>query len=688
VAGTTARKGSNIRDRPHRVATIMMYPDTLTTISKEQLEGLVTELATIPPAGEDKQSNATGQVKPNFARKENASKIPQFDPKEYAEDHGLEVIEVKEAKFGTLAILKNCPFNDEHGENGEVFIGRHKSGARMFKCQHDSCSDNGWGELKALLGDESSILTFDDVTNKIGEGDDIKWIFSPERASKAVIANILLAMTENGNDVYYYTEDGIWKNQAVELAIDPALCEAAGDMIDARALKETVRRVKSSLLARPVKFNPKPYLFPTLDGVVDLETGEFRELRPDDYMTFRYNAAWNCPGADYELYLWFLCSSLEDPRDVITLIDAKTSIGIRKAMGDIFLLFGGGNNGKLVFEDTVKSMYTKSRGAFTDLKEIKESRFAQGFVDGKDYWIVSEIATIKDVMSVLKKRATGDTGSHDRKYSVDPITSDAWEVFIGDANKDKAYDFADNSHGRKRRTVITNFPYKFGFTANLRPEDKGLPSKLTTLESLSGDARIVWARAKTLIETGRTYRRKTIEEQEDEQARRLHSVPNFIDDCLSQYAADAPNKTDLTAADAYAEYEKYCDLYKVTEPFTPAYLGKAICNKFKIESVASNSVRRYPGIYMAKTAQQSFDDKKMRKEETIETSVEEKIKLALDSWAGDNPVLKDVIKKIQDMYEYINDDICKTNPSHITYKEYKLEKLGEEWAKSTVTGVQ
>ena len=69
-----------------------------------------------------------------------------------------------------------------------------------------------------------------------------------------------------------------------------------------------------------------------------------------------------------------------------------------------------------------------NRGAFVDLEDLKESLFAAGSVDDKDYWIVTEITTIKEVMSKLKARATGDPRDHQVKYAVNPKRSIAHET--------------------------------------------------------------------------------------------------------------------------------------------------------------------------------------------------------------------------------------------------------------------
>ncbi len=674
IYGTIAKKGSNVSDRPHRTSKLLEYPDALETVSMDQLKSLVTEFETTPPKSESPIAQKLTPTSPKSYRPQKKIRriSEMFDPEKYAKDHGLAVTGTKIAKYGYLAMLGECPFDKTHGGNNETCLGRNSKGYPFFKCLHESCKDNHWRELKALLdpNEPQPALFFEDVAIDTGNDDHPDIVFSPELASKAVLENIPLAMTDHGKDIYYY-DSGIWKDQGVEIAIDPALCEAAGDMIKVYPLKETVRRIESNLLARPVKFNPNPYLFPTSDGVVDLETGQSREIKPEDYVTFRYNAAYNHPNPDYRHFIWFLCSSLADPRDVLMMLDYLVSVGIRIPLDSVFLLFGSGNNGKLVYETVVRNLYTMDRGAFIDLKEMQESHFAAGNVDGKDYWIGTETTSIKDVTAMLKARATGDPRDHDVKYAVKPKREIAHEKPLFDANKDDAFDFKDNTHGRKRRFVVVIFPYQFGYTSDLRPQDVNLKEKLATPEVLSGLLQIIVGRAPALIKTKKIYRRKSIDEQEAELEHRQWSLSKFCDECLSkEILKTLPGKTDKVLINdvAYNEYKKYCQLYTVTEPSKKIPFGKYVCKKFNIESKPVNSKITYPGLYLVKTAQEAYETNKAEIGVSTNTATEgTKIENALKEWAGGNPVLISVTETITEMFEYIGN--C-SQPTDITYENY------------------
>lgn len=147
--GTVARKGSNVPNRPHRVARLLDVPEgvgyaNVEVVTKEQLDALA---ATLPKVDHTKDKSS-GKTQGNTTS--------NFDPAKYAEEHGATVLKVKpwtDLSGGKwdLAILKECPFDPTHNR-GEVYIGLRSDGARSFSCKHDHCAGNDWQALKRLWG--------------------------------------------------------------------------------------------------------------------------------------------------------------------------------------------------------------------------------------------------------------------------------------------------------------------------------------------------------------------------------------------------------------------------------------------------------------------------------------------------------------------------------------------------------
>ena len=132
IYGTMARKGSDIQDRPHRLAKILDAPAELVTVPIGRLE----ELALMLPKSEPTKRSNT------------------FDPAKYAKDHDANVLRIepwtdKEDGKWELAILAECPFDSSHNR-GEARIGVRSDGMRTFRCFHDSCQGKDWHALKDL----------------------------------------------------------------------------------------------------------------------------------------------------------------------------------------------------------------------------------------------------------------------------------------------------------------------------------------------------------------------------------------------------------------------------------------------------------------------------------------------------------------------------------------------------------
>ena len=138
--GTVARKGSDVPNRPHRMARLLEVPKTLEVVTKKQLEALAATLPEVDAAVQ----NSSGTNKSTH----------QFDPAKYAEEHGATILKVKtwtnlKGEKWDLAVLKECPFDPSHNR-GEVHIGVRYDGMKAFSCKHNGCKDNGWKELRQL----------------------------------------------------------------------------------------------------------------------------------------------------------------------------------------------------------------------------------------------------------------------------------------------------------------------------------------------------------------------------------------------------------------------------------------------------------------------------------------------------------------------------------------------------------
>ena len=133
VCGFYNRKGSPLdKERPQRLCTFAKVPNEIKVNQKEYFE----KIAKLYP--ED--------LKPT---RENNYRVERFDLQSFLQKHNIRVTNVENVAGGKKYILEHCPFNENHkGKDAVIF--QRDSGEISFHCFHNSCSNNGWRELRLL----------------------------------------------------------------------------------------------------------------------------------------------------------------------------------------------------------------------------------------------------------------------------------------------------------------------------------------------------------------------------------------------------------------------------------------------------------------------------------------------------------------------------------------------------------
>jgi len=716
VPGTMNAKGDEVGDMKHRMAQILEAPDSYEVVPRVLLEALAAMLP--EPEGVSRPThNAGGAV---------------FDPVAYCQAHNILVHHTKPwtDKSGakcTVAVLEQCIFNPGHHLSA-VIIG-WPNGMRSYRCRHNSCLGKHWADAKEIIepsdvhqehsaqetktaktaGDLADFPKLEDLTKATkrmlrinpdtgfaepdpitGEVDIPKRTLSPAKSAQAVTKYMPLriSLTDTKVEPKLWKCDGkIWTSDG-EWHVKNLIDSVAGDLSYLKGLQETLRRIRG--ISATVTFDRDPFLFPALDKVIDLKTGVVRDYQQDDYITYQYGAAVEDPSADYRPVLWALCSSAQDPRDVLTNLDIATAACIRQALDVIIQLIGPGANGKGIFERILTALCTAGRVAAITLAEAKASRFGPGAVLGKDIWILSEVEDVKYAINLLKKVATGERMDSDVKYG-DRIQGKPHVLPILDCNI--AVDFGDDSWGRERRIVKLDYPHTFDYTPGTRRKDPHLEEKVTSPSALAGLLRIIAARAPFLCESRRIYSRKRPEDMAAEYKRQQDSLKYFCEDCLTTepllnaeglpidmttgqpWPSGVIGK--LTTEALYTEYMTYCRLLNVPVPAGKSPFGKYINATFGVISVGTTkngvAIRYYPGLMLAKTARLAFAELSSNYNNystttgELQEGIEEKGLLSFLTTATTGEWPKEVIEEIGRMFAYIQS--CQ-NPQDISYEGY------------------
>lgn len=135
LPGTMNCKGDSIPERPHRMARILEEPQDIVSVSREQMQDIVSY-----------QSEDTQTDVPDDEWKHT---MPAFDLDAWIAQYCPELGSPQPWKGGRKWIFPVCPFNEAHTNKSAVLI-QEPSGAVAFKCHHNGCSGNDWRALREL----------------------------------------------------------------------------------------------------------------------------------------------------------------------------------------------------------------------------------------------------------------------------------------------------------------------------------------------------------------------------------------------------------------------------------------------------------------------------------------------------------------------------------------------------------
>ena len=131
--GTVANKGDHTPLAPWRLSKLKSVPKRDAVVTADQLRALHPATVSKPPTH--------SYINPN---QRDAFDLAGFMARlgiGYAQDTHEGAERYK---------LDHCPFNQDHGK-GEAAVFRQSSGALGFKCQHNSCADKHWQDVRALI---------------------------------------------------------------------------------------------------------------------------------------------------------------------------------------------------------------------------------------------------------------------------------------------------------------------------------------------------------------------------------------------------------------------------------------------------------------------------------------------------------------------------------------------------------
>lgn len=449
-------------------------------------------------------------------------------------------------------------------------------------------------------------------------------VFSPDRTKKSIEKKFHVAMVRGDEKTIWRFDGGIYRDNGKPF-FKNAIYNVAEDKIEPKDINEVIDRLTSSLLLKPVTFNPDPYLLAVMNGVVDLRTGERRDYRPEDLITDQIDVAYD-PTAKCPKFIQFLEDVAPNPTDRLMLIDWYAVHAIREMYPYILFLNGLGRNGKGVYENVLKRFYGENAFSGMPLEELsaKNNRFAGADLAGKRGQIVAEAGEShakgkRTIPTAFLKNATGDGVIDSDQKNKGRIKFKPFYKSTIDSNDMPRIE--DSSKGWIERFCKADLPFSYVDDPKNQMERKKDPrlfDKLTTPEELSGILNLILSRTPDIIKTGAITKRSG-SEMFAEYQKQSNSVTTFLenfceyippkilrsnDDALNYRPID-----DVALEVVYKAYCNWCDRIvadKVNDQRFGAIV-KTFCNDIKSERIrcGDTRIRVYHGFTFDVKAYQS-----------------------------------------------------------------------------------
>lgn len=375
--GTTARKGEDIPERPHRKSHIEEIPDPIKPVTLEQLKWLAAQRP------EEKRKAAQPKSTSN-----NDSLGP-MDVGRYLDHYGVGY-KIKQEATRTVYGLDHCLFNADHTRN-EASIIQTKDGRLYYQCFHNECKNAGyrWQDARQKISGDEKIAQF-------CEG------YKPRKKKSKTRAQIVSTgfhLTDMGNAERLVNQHGkdlrychpwhkwlVWDGKCWKIDDTASAKRMAKEMVrtiyaeagqakdsdEAKSLakhamrSEADTKIKAMLSVAesepgiPVlheDLDTDPWLLNCANTTIELKTGATRPHSRADLITKmapgEFNAGAMCPA-----WYAFLKRIMDGNETLMRFLQRAVGYSLTGNTSErvIFILYGRGANGKSTFIQTINAL--------------------------------------------------------------------------------------------------------------------------------------------------------------------------------------------------------------------------------------------------------------------------------------------------------------------------------------------
>jgi P4 family phage/plasmid primase-like protien len=425
--GTLARKGDNTTARPHRLARLIDVPASVVVAPLEAVQALAAMAAPAAPKQTARPYQGNGQA---------------FDLESWLSRNNVEVTSSEPYNGGTRYILKACPFNPSHSGSSAAII-QMASGALVYKCQHNECSDRTWADVRELLEPgyrersngyiENGTYHFTDLGNAerliARHGKNLTycysrkmWLFWNDKYWEWVDNGRLIALAaETIRDIYRQAADEPDKDKRQALLDHARRSEHGSRLVAMVTLAQSIPGVSIQI----EQLDTNNLLLNCDNGTIDLRTGALNTHSQADYITAFIPVNYE-PAATSELWDMFLDTIFRNSQNVRVYVQKATGYSITGSQNEqvVFFPYGPGGNGKSTFlgaiRDCIGSDYaTEIEPQVFMVKKYESSGPNEGVARlyRKRLVISTEIEDGQKLsVSLIKRMSGGEKLSHEKKY--------------------------------------------------------------------------------------------------------------------------------------------------------------------------------------------------------------------------------------------------------------------------------
>ena len=346
----------------------------------------------------------------------------------------------------------------------------------------------------------------------------------------------------NGS-IYFYTDRGYSNNmKELELIIYNLIPE-----ITTNSIKEILHYIDIHLAINPT--TPTRHYIQTLNGLVNLYTGEFREFDKNIFTTVSIPVYFNTHADEKEMTDALMMYANYDKELFELLVEFIAYIFFDKnKFRKMFMLYGIGSNGKSKYTSIIEKFIGKENITSLSLDDLNH-RFKVAALVSSRCNIGNDIgAKLLDDSQMIKKLTGEDLINADRKNR-DPIGFECSAKLVFSCNKLPRAN--DKSYGFYNRFIILPFTFDFD---SYKGSDNFNIVDFCNINNMSALLNMIIPRYKRLIDNNRFSRSQKVIEN-------LIMYMSSNDGVAKWYFANnIKDKEYENITDAYNEYLLYCSL--------------------------------------------------------------------------------------------------------------------------------